>query len=389
MLASGEKAYLERIYKEIGEKEMLDKGYSPLYLSYKEPLQTILSSYHSNLNKMFYYMNTQLRKGENRGKYFHAPNSREAIDLFGKIKNCITSIKSEKLYLDDRYALKIKELETFLSLSGGTHVPDNFENIEVIETESIFKTENSIEINRKKIHLILVGQGSYANVYKYFDEDYDKYFVLKRLKEDAPGKAKERFLREFEITKKLRHPNIVEAYKLNETNMEYTMEFLDQTLYDYINRNNDKIEKDERFHFIYQILKIFFLLEKLTIYHRDISYTNILLKDYDNGKMVKICDFGLVKLEESTLTDPNTEFKGSLNDPHLGVIGLKSYCKIHETYALTRLIVFILTGKTNYDKIKNDKIKEFLLKGTSRTEDERFQNISELKDAVIKLYKEI
>lgn len=386
MLTNGEKSYLERVYNEMSEKGMLDKSYSLLYSSYKEPLQTILSSYHSNLNKMFYYMNSQLRGGR---YYFHADDSRMAIDLFSKIKNCITTIKSEKLCLDSTYALKIKELETFLRSSGGTNVPENFENVVIIEVDPIFKLENSIEIKLKKINLIPVGEGSYANVYKYLDEDYDKYFILKRLKKDAKEKDKERFLKEFEITKKLKHPNIVEVYKLNEAKMEYTMEFVEQTLYEYINKNNDNIKKEERAHFVDQILRGFLFLEDLKICHRDISYKNILLKDYDNGKMVKICDFGLVKLEESTLTDPNTEFRGSLNDPHLEIVGLKNYTQIHETYTLTRLIVFILTGKTNCDKIKNEKIKEFLLKGTSKNEDNRFQNISELKNAFIKLLKEI
>ena len=51
----------------------------------------------------------------------------------------------------------------------------------------------------------------------------------------------------------------------------------------------------------------------------------------------------------------------------------------HETFALTRLCYYILTGRTNISKQKNGMIKQFWDKGTSTNRSERFQNVEQLK----------
>ena len=116
--------------------------------------------------------------------------------------------------------------------------------------------------------------------------------------------------------------------------------------------------------------------------HRDISTTNILLKKYDNDLLVvKISDFGLVKLKNSLLTSDNTDFKGSLNDPKLNIIGgFKNYEIKHETYALTRLIYFIITGRIIIDtKFNNKDFESFIKNGISDNLDIRYETINEMK----------
>ncbi|WP_235828975.1 hypothetical protein [Anaerosacchariphilus polymeriproducens] len=96
--------------------------------------------------------------------------------------------------------------------------------------------------------------------------------------------------------------------------------------------------------------------------------------------VVKIADFGLVKLPDSQLTSINTEFKGYFNDPELVVEGFNSYGILHETYALTRLIYFVMTGKTNTSVIKDTKLKTFVEKGLSSDKSNRYLNITELNN---------
>ncbi len=121
--------------------------------------------------------------------------------------------------------------------------------------------------------------------------------------------------------------------------------------------------------------------------HRDISINNILLKQYDNLLVVKISDFGLVKLKDSDLTSLNTEYKGSLNDPKLNIVGgFKNYQIHHETYALTRLIYFILTGKVRIDNnIKNNELKRFIENGISDNLKLRYQSINEMRKVFNKI----
>jgi len=92
--------------------------------------------------------------------------------------------------------------------------------------------------------------------------------------------------------------------------------------------------------------------------------------------------FGLVKVPNSQLTNLNTELKGSFNDSGLGTGGFQNYDILHETYALTKLIFFIITGKTNVSNIKNPSLRQFVQKGLSADKSKRYQSVSELNIAV-------
>ena len=107
-----------------------------------------------------------------------------------------------------------------------------------------------------------------------------------------------------------------------------------------------------------------------------------MLKQYDDVLVVKLSDFGLVKIADSDLTSTNTEFKGSLNDPALRIEGFKNYGLLHEIYALTLLCAFVLTGKQRWDKITNSTIKSFIEKGTNPVKEERFKSLDEFEEAV-------
>jgi len=93
---------------------------------------------------------------------------------------------------------------------------------------------------------------------------------------------------------------------------------------------------------------------------------------------VKIADFGLVKTPESFLTTANTEFKGCFNDPSLIVDGFNTYSIQHETFALTRIIYYVMTGKTNTDEISDPKIEAFIQIGLNIDKSKRFQSVGEM-----------
>lgn len=228
----------------------------------------------------------------------------------------------------------------------------------------------------------LIGNGSYAQVFRYWDEFYQKQFALKRADNNLNDKEKLRFKREYEEMHSLHSPYIVEVYSFNEEKYEYTMELMDCSLQAYIFKNNDKLTVRERRSIIYQVLRAIRYLHSKQIFHRDISIKNVLLKQYDDVLVVKLSDFGLVKIADSDLTSTNTEFKGSLNDPALRIEGFKNYGLLHEIYALTLLCAFVLTGKQRWDKITNSTIKSFIEKGTNPVKEERFKSLDEFEEAV-------
>lgn len=234
-----------------------------------------------------------------------------------------------------------------------------------------------------------LGEGSYARVFRFTDEYYHKDFVLKRAKSDLNEKELARFKREFDQMHELHSPYIVEVYSFNDERNEYTMELMDFTLDKYISKNNETMTTDSRKSIIAQLLKAYGYLHSKDIYHRDVSINNVLLKQYDDVLVVKISDFGLVKIADSELTSENTEFKGSLNDPALKVEGFGNYGLAHELYAITLLFAFIMTGKTNWAKIKEPTIKAFISKGTNPDISKRFQTLKELGDEAYRCLKAV
>jgi serine/threonine-protein kinase len=160
------------------------------------------------------------------------------------------------------------------------------------------------------------------------------------------------------------------------------MELMDYTLENYIKIHNQSMTLPERRNIIMQLLRAYGYLHSKNIYHRDISPKNVLIKQYDDTLVVKLSDFGLVKIVDSDLTSENTEIKGSLNDPALKTEGFENYGLIHELYAITLLFTYVMTGKTNWAKINDSIIKPFMNKGTNPDKSKRFQTLEELGDAV-------
>lgn len=218
-------------------------------------------------------------------------------------------------------------------------------------------------------------------VYKYKDTFYNRPFILKRAKKELTDKEVARFKREFDVMNDLSSPYILEVYCYNPDKNEYIMEYMDYTLDGYIAAHNSTLTIVQRKGIAQQILRAFDYLHSKGHLHRDISPKNILIKEYDDTLVVKLSDFGLVKIPDSTLTTVNTEFKGYFNDPALVVEGFNTYGIVHETYALTRVIYFVMTGKTNTEKITNQNLRAFVEKGLNPDKIKRFQNIRDMISA--------
>ncbi|MFE4046945.1 hypothetical protein [Priestia sp. YIM B13490] len=81
------------------------------------------------------------------------------------------------------------------------------------------------------------------------------------------------------------------------------------------------------------------------------------------------------------MTNINTKIKGSLNDRKLEVVGFSNYEVWHETYALTRLIYFVMTGKMKIGSFENDEFKKFIKTGIADDETKRYQSVEEMQKA--------
>lgn len=365
-------------------------------------LRTLLAVYHTQLNKWFATMNSDLRyefdddgNRINKGGYFHAQDSRDFLDVIDSLDQLRTKCNSTEYsfqFCNEKYANTIKQCRRFVVKSGGSSIPEGFGPIEIVDLSPIFNMVKSVGIANGKqtiyANLKSIGEGSYARVFSYIDPTYSIPIVLKRAKPDLDEKELARFKQEFEVLKSLHSPYVVEVYTYSDEKHEYTMEHMDESIYGFVRKHNSNLSLADRKRIIFQIVKGLSYIHKKGYLHRDISLTNVFIKHYDDVDVVKIGDFGLVKNPESTLTSLQSEMKGSLNDPDLINVGFGNYTMCHETFALTRLCFFVLTGKTNIDKQKNGQIKDFWNRGTNPDKSQRFQSVDELATAVQQIKEE-
>lgn len=376
--------YIESQYRELLSCSQINAEYSDLYKSFRnQKLREILMTLHHDLVGLFRTMNERLPTGEHEAHFWAEP-SRDLIKRIEIIFSLVSSLKETPLafQIDPYYLDLLTRCRDFLSSSGGSSLPPNMAKVELYYTLPIFLPLSSITISHKQqdftFDLKLIGSGSYANVYKYKDTFYNRPFILKRAKKELTDKEVARFKREFDVMNDLSSPYILEVYCYNPDKNEYIMEYMDYTLDGYIAAHNSTLTIVQRKGIAQQILRAFDYLHSKGHLHRDISPKNILIKEYDDTLVVKLSDFGLVKIPDSTLTTVNTEFKGYFNDPALVVEGFNTYGIVHETYALTRVIYFVMTGKTNTEKITNQNLRAFVEKGLNPDKIKRFQNIRDM-----------
>ena len=384
-LSEGLEAYFDNKVKEyigkFGDEHI--SMYSRLYADVPNMyLKRIFSIFHYHFNSLFKYLNNRRSNG-----HYTAHESRELLYLIDELKTIHSNaFNSEYRFgINTYYKGKIEECEEFLSETNGSPIPHEFQKINLIDIHPLFTLEQTVSIarvgNKVSFSTRPIGEGSYASVHKYKDDFYNRFFVIKKAFKDLKEEEYKRFKIEFEVMKKLKSPYVIEVYNFNEEKHEYIMEYADETLDSYISKNNAKLEVYERTGLVRQICRAFVYINGKGVLHRDISTKNILIKQYEGLNVIKVSDFGLVKREESTLTNKNTEMKGSLNDPKLEIIGFSNYEIKHETYALTRLIYFVMTGKSRLNSYPSQEFELFIKKGIADSIDNRYKNVQELLDA--------
>lgn len=377
--------YIESVHRDLIDFENIE--FEDLYKSFQHnKLITIFSTVHHMTITNFKSMNGRLPT-QDYTSHFWAEPSRNLIKAIDTIRGLERALKNTEysFKLDEYYDKIVKEVSSFLSNSGGSVIPENMDKIDLYYVIPLFIPVETININYPQDNRIssklLIGEGSYAFVYEYHDDFYNKKFVVKKSKNNLSSDELKRFKIEFDTLNSFNSPYITEVYKYIEENDEYIMEHMDIDLHDYIQQNNTTITYAHRMNISKQILKGMEYIRSKNLFHRDISPKNILLKFYDDVVVVKVSDFGWVKDPENDMTNLDTAIKGYFNDhTDLARVGFNNYGIEHETFALTKIIVFVLTGKMNFSKIKNEKIKEFLDKGTSPNIDERFKSIYEISN---------
>lgn len=176
--------YLEGKYREIAyckndEYVWLYKGF------YNDKIQIIFSTLHNLINDCYEKMNTRLSTVDNVS-YYWAADSRNLIfaielinDLQDKLKNTESAFE-----LDEYYAEILEKCKNFLEKIGGSTIPSFMDQVVIYYSIPIFIKKDSVKIESNVTHnyynLKLIGEGSYAKVFKYYDQFYNKKICFKK-----------------------------------------------------------------------------------------------------------------------------------------------------------------------------------------------------------------
>ena len=353
-----------------------------------ERIYSSSSSYNHVYAVLHGELNTHFAAVNGRAKTTHhywADNSRAFIQLIDEVNQVRHSLglAGVDVTVAPAYEAAMERCEPWLSPSGGSTVPEEFEPIELLEYAPAFvERDGSTELKKsaERPQETMIGAGSYANVYSFVDPDYGIKFAVKRAKKSLTEADLARFRREFEILSTLSFPYIIQVYTYDDSRNEYRMEYCEETLRVFIDRRNDELTFATRKRIALQFLYGLNYLHSKHVLHRDISYHNILLKVFDRGAvLVKLSDFGLAKLADSELTRMGTEMRGTIRDPLLE--NFRDYAMPNEIYAIGHVLAFVFTGRRaiNVDDVR---IKDIIDRCTANSYVARYRLVSEVIDDV-------
>ncbi|MCK4839603.1 MAG: serine/threonine protein kinase [Desulfobulbaceae bacterium] len=152
----------------------------------------------------------------------------------------------------------------------------------------------------------VLGKGAMGIVYKGIDPGIERTVAIKAIRKDAFSPAEmesilERFKREAQAAGRLHHPGIVTVFEYAEEGddafiaMEYAK---GRELQDFLD-NNEKFPINTAVDIVTQLLDVLIYSHARGVIHRDIKPANILL--VGDGQ-IKVMDYGIAKIESSTLT---------------------------------------------------------------------------------------
>jgi serine/threonine protein kinase len=156
----------------------------------------------------------------------------------------------------------------------------------------------------------VLGKGAMGTVYDGFDPLIARQVAIKtvRLPEPDDLEAQDelaRFKREAQAAGRLSHPNIVGVFDYGETpEIAYiVMEFVDGTTLKHLTDKKDRFELPEIVRLMTELMAGLQYSHDRGVVHRDIKPANIMLTK--KGE-VKIADFGIARIESSSMTQAGT-----------------------------------------------------------------------------------
>ena len=199
----------------------------------------------------------------------------------------------------------------------------------------------------------ILGKGAMGIVYKAVDPDIDRKVAIKTIRFDLVTEGSDteelmqRFMREAQAAGKLSHPNIVTIYDVGrEKDMTYiVMQYIEGPSLQRIIASGEKNTTQQVVQLMTQVCSALEYAHKFGIVHRDIKPGNVLI---DNEGKPYICDFGVARIETSTLTQSGTAV-GTPSYMSPEQVRGKKVDKRSDIFSMGCILYEFLTGKRPFE----------------------------------------
>src|SRR5438128_11226417 len=221
-----------------------------------------------------------------------------------------------------------------------------------------------------------IGTGGMGEVYLATDMTAGRKAALKLLPERFTGDAErlKRFQQEARAVVGLNHPNILTVYEIGEDHSTHYIasELIEgETLRQRLTRG--RMQLSEAIDVAIQVVSALAAAHKAGIVHRDIKPENIMLRP---DGYVKVLDFGIAKLAESTFAKATADGAGSatLAETNLGsILGTVRYMSPEQTcgapvdkrtdiWSLGVVLYEMVTGQTPFTGDAPGEVMSSILK---------------------------
>jgi len=195
-----------------------------------------------------------------------------------------------------------------LSKDKRAGLPRQFENYELV----IGEEGNVIEL----------GRGAMGVTYKAMDTNLHRLAALKVISPRCirDERIRERFIREARAAASLRHEHIASVYHLGFTGSIYfyAMEYVEGQTLEQVLHSRGPLPEELALEITSQVAAALAAAHQRQLVHRDIKPANLIVSfDQKNKPMVKVIDFGLVKVTAGISDDPSVSAPGILlGTPH-------------------------------------------------------------------------
>ncbi|EAY00930.1 CAMK family protein kinase [Trichomonas vaginalis G3] len=164
------------------------------------------------------------------------------------------------------------------------------------EKEKVFFSNQGLEFKN------IIAEGGFGVIYLMYSEQYHSNFAMKKI-------PKERYNQEeYEIMASIDHPNTINLYKTYQfdNKIYMLMEYCPNDLSNFL-KGNPNLDSQQIKKYCYEVLIAIKACHDRNIAHSDIKPSNFLIDSY--GRL-KVCDFGLSRVYDGSLT--NDMYKGTL-----------------------------------------------------------------------------